>query len=106
MWQEIFEDIDNADFSEIIDLQCHTVVISYKDIPAFRDMFGSQAVERSQRLAPAYKKVAEVNGWEFLNAADYAKASEKDGIHMDAAQHKIFGAVLAQKVKEILEMLV
>ena len=79
---------------------------SYQDVPVFRDMFGSQAVERSQGLASAYQKVAEVNGWEFLNAADYVKASEKDGIHMDAEQHKIFGTVLAQKVKEILEMLV
>lgn len=79
---------------------------SYQDVPVFRDMFGSQAVERSQGLAPAYKKVAEVNGWEFLNAADYAKASTIDGIHMDAVQHKIFGTVLAQKVREILEMLV
>ena len=76
---------------------------SYRDVPVFYDMFGSQAVERSQRLAPAYKKVAEANGWEFLNAAVYTKASTKDGIHMDAVQHKIFGTVLAQKVKEILE---
>ena len=75
---------------------------SYRDIPLFCDMFGSHAVERSQGLAPAYKKIAEANGWEFLNAADYAKASKKDGIHMDAAQHSALGTALAQKVKAIL----
>lgn len=76
---------------------------SYKDDAQFHDMLGEYAVERSMQLAAAYKEVADANGWEFLNAAEYGKASVKDGVHMDAASHEKLGKAFAQKVKEILE---
>lgn len=75
---------------------------SYKNHPLFYDMFGGNAVERSEQLAEAYKEVADANGWEFLNAAEYGKASVKDGVHMDAEYHEALGKAFAQKVKEIL----
>lgn len=75
---------------------------SYKNHPQFHDMFGEDAVARSEALAAAYKEVADINGWEFLNAADYGKAAPADGIHMDAQSHNRLGKALAEKVKQIL----
>lgn len=75
---------------------------SYQDHPLFHDMFGEDAVERSEQLAAAYKEVADANGWEFLNAAEYGKASVKDGVHMEAEYHEKLGKAFAGKVKQIL----
>lgn len=76
---------------------------SYKDDAQFYDMLGEFAVERSMQLADAYKAVADANGWEFLNAAEFGKASPKDGVHMDAQSHERLGKAFAKKVKEMLE---
>lgn len=75
---------------------------SYKDDAQFLDMLGEDAVARSMQLAAAYKEVADAHGWAFLNAADYGKASPKDGVHMDAASHGRLGKALAAKVQELL----
>lgn len=76
---------------------------SYKDDAQFHDMLGEYAVERSMQLADAYKAVADTNGWEFFNAAEYGKASPKDGVHMDAESHQRLGKAFAKKVKQMLE---
>ena len=76
---------------------------SYKDNVVLHDLFGETAVEKSEKLGEAYQEIAEANGWEFLNAADYAVASTIDGVHMEADMHRALGMALAQCVKEILE---
>ena len=38
----------------------------------------------------------------FMNAADYAKASDIDGIHMVQEEHKKLANAFADKIKEIL----
>lgn len=75
---------------------------SYRNVPAFRAMFGEHGVERSQELAEACKAVADANGWEFLDAALYVKASPVDGIHMDAQGQTVLGKAIAAKTKEIM----
>lgn len=75
---------------------------AYKNHPLFYDMFGEDATEKSMQLAEAYKEVADANGWEFFNAAEYGKASCVDGVHMEPAYHEKLGKAFAQKVKEIL----
>ena len=75
---------------------------AYKNHPLFYDMFGEDAVEKSEQLAVAYKEVADANGWEFFNAADYGKASVTDGVHMEPEYHEKLGKAFAKKVKEIL----
>ena len=76
---------------------------SYKNHALFHDMFGEDATERSMALAEAYKDFADANGWEFLNAAEFAKASTVDGVHMAPADHSALGVAVARKVKSILE---
>lgn len=75
---------------------------SYKEDPLFHDMFGEDAVERSKELAEAYEEAAKANGWEFIDAAKYGKASAKDGVHMEPEYHERLGKAFAAKVKEIL----
>lgn len=76
---------------------------SYKNHPLFYDMFGEDATEKSEKLAEAYEEFARANGIEFMNAAEYGKASVRDGVHMEAEYHEILGKAFAKKVKEILE---
>lgn len=75
---------------------------SYKNHAVFHDMFGENAVERSQGFADAYKEVADEIGAHYFNAAEYAKASVKDGLHMEPDSHERLGKALAEKVREIL----
>lgn len=47
-------------------------------------------------------KLADEEDTYFMNAADYAKASEIDGIHMVPEEHKKLANAFADKIKEIL----
>lgn len=75
---------------------------SYKNHTLFHDMFGEEAVERSEKFAEAFADFAREAGVYYLDAAKYGKASPKDGIHMDVESHEKLGKALAEKVKEIL----
>ncbi|MDD3340232.1 MAG: SGNH/GDSL hydrolase family protein [Lachnospiraceae bacterium] len=75
---------------------------SYKEVPLLHDMFREDAVERSEKLAEAYKEFADGEGIYFMDAAQYGKASVRDGVHMEAEYHEKLGLAFAAKVKEIL----
>jgi lysophospholipase L1-like esterase len=69
----------------------------------FADLFGAErAVKISEKLAIEYKRVADLHNVHFLNAADYAKASTLDGLHMNSENHILLANALADKIKEIL----
>jgi lysophospholipase L1-like esterase len=53
-------------------------------------------------LAAAYRTVAASLGCEFFDAASVTSASRIDGIHLDADQHQILGAALADVVGPLL----
>ena len=75
----------------------------YKNHHVFYPMFGKNADERSHGFAAAYRNAAELLGAHFLNAAEFAKASRADGIHMEAEEHGKLGKAVAAKVREILK---
>lgn len=75
---------------------------SYKSHALFHDMFGEDAVERSEGFAEAFREFAQEAGVYYIDAAEYGKPSEKDGIHMEAEYHEKLGKAFAEKVKEIL----
>lgn len=58
-------------------------------------------MEKSKSLAAEYKKVAEKYGCYFLDAADYARADDRDAIHMNAEGHKSLAEAIYNKIKEI-----
>ena len=55
----------------------------------FRDLFPVGHSDRySERLAPLYRDIADRCGCLFLDAAEAAKPSPVDGLHMDAENHE------------------
>ena len=74
----------------------------YKGNAVFHGMFGEDGVARSRALAPVYRRFAEENGLEFMDAAEYAAASPIDGIHMAADDHRRLGCALAARVRAII----
>lgn len=69
----------------------------------FNEMYGFQSIEKSEKLAAALENTAnELNAY-FLDAAIYARASDKDGIHMDAESHKALADAVCGKIKEIFK---
>ena len=75
---------------------------AYREEPFMHGIFGEDADERSKGFAEAYEEMAKEEGIAFINAAQYAKASKRDGIHMEAEEHAKLGKAFAEKVKEIL----
>jgi len=61
------------------------------------------AVEKSRELARYYELAATWAGCEFLNAGDYIRSSDLDGIHFEASEHAKLGQAVAGKVREMLE---
>lgn len=49
-----------------------------------------------------YQNLPDEEDTYFMNAADYAKASDIDGIHMVPEEHKKLANAFADKIKEIL----
>lgn len=76
---------------------------SYRNNSISFSCFGKDADIRSQELAKKYKEIANIHSIHYMNAAEYAKASELDGIHMDAENHKKLGMAFAQKIIEIFK---
>lgn len=54
----------------------------------FKGQFDITAVERSKGFPKEYARVAAEKGVLFFNAAEYAKASDIDGLHMMPEEHR------------------
>lgn len=74
---------------------------SYKNNSISNSCFGKDADIRSRELAKKYKEIANIHSIYYMNAAEYAKASESDGIHMDAENHKKLAMAFVKKIREI-----
>ena len=51
----------------------------------------------SSGLASYYRELADAFGCSFLDAAQFVKTSEVDGIHLDASAQRTLGKVIAEK---------
>ncbi len=65
---------------------------------------GERDVEASQRLAAAYREVADAQQCAFFDAATVATASPIDGVHLDAEQTRAIGAGLVPLVRDLLSI--
>lgn len=63
---------------------------------------GGRSVIESGRLAPLYRKLAAELGHAFFDAGTAARASEVDGVHLDAENTAAIGRALAGPVSDIL----
>ena len=64
-------------------------------LSAYAEMFAG-AAEKSRVLAARYREVAERQRVGFVDAGEFIRASDLDGIHFEADQHAILGRVLAR----------
>lgn len=58
-------------------------------------------LQDSREFAPLFQSVCRKYGVEFLNAADFAQASDVDCVHMGAKSHEALANALKEKVLEI-----
>lgn len=67
------------------------------------DSFGyDNAIKLSKELSDWYRKLSQMYGTEFINAADHVKVSDADGVHMDADNQRKLGKILAEFIKSNL----
>lgn len=72
------------------------------EIEEIKLQFNADSVSNSKRLKKELQEQADLHHCYFLNAAEYAKPSEIDAIHLDHAGHAMLAEAIAVKIKEIL----
>jgi lysophospholipase L1-like esterase len=60
------------------------------------------AEEKSEGFAHQYRRVADKYGCVLLDAGEVVRASDRDGIHLEADEHRKLGKAAAASVKESL----
>jgi lysophospholipase L1-like esterase len=60
------------------------------------------AEEESKGFSRQYRRVAEKYGCRLLDAGEVVRASDRDGIHLEADDHRKLGEAIAASVKESL----
>ncbi len=60
------------------------------------------AIEKSEKFAEEYRRVAADHGCHYLNTSDYIVSSPVDGIHLDRDEHRKLGEAVTNAVKGIL----
>ena len=53
--------------------------------------------------AEEYLRIARLMRCEYINAADFCRASDEDGVHLTAAGHRALARGIADKVREIFK---
>jgi lysophospholipase L1-like esterase len=66
----------------------------------FYGSFSMNSIAVSRELPKWYKKVADEFGCEFLNAAEYAKASEEDSLHFTKEAHLALAEAFAKAIRK------
>ena len=66
----------------------------------FGDHFDDSAITRSKEFPACYKAVADRNGCIFLDAAQAAKPSEEDALHLMPEEHKSLAEAVYTCIKE------
>lgn len=72
------------------------------EIEEIKLQFNAVSVSNSKKLKKDLQEQAALNHCYFLNAAEYAKVSEVDAIHLDLVGHAMLAEAIAVKVREIL----
>jgi lysophospholipase L1-like esterase len=65
-------------------------------------IFGTDAEEKSKKLAPLYRSFCELEKLHFFDASQYCVAAENEGIHLDEENNSFLGAAIATFIKKML----
>ena len=60
--------------------------------------FDARSIEVSEHLAEEYLRIARLMRCGYLNAAEFCRASDEDGVHLTAAGHRALARGVAGKV--------
>jgi lysophospholipase L1-like esterase len=60
------------------------------------------AEEKSKEFSRQYRRVAQKYGCMLLDASEVVRASDRDGLHLEAAEHRKLGEAVAASVKKTL----
>jgi lysophospholipase L1-like esterase len=66
------------------------------------DLMFAGAEEKSKGFSRQYHRVAEKYGCELLDAGEVVRPSDRDGIHLEAEEHRKLGEAVGALVKKIL----
>lgn len=68
----------------------------------FQEIFGDvdECIEKSKKYSGYVKMIAEENNCLWLDSAEFAKASETDGLHYDEKGHENLGKAIAALVQK------
>ena len=69
----------------------------------FADSFSERAIEVSHHLAEEYQKQAEALHCLFLDASQYCKPSEKDGLHLSEDGHQALARAVYNVIRNFFE---
>ena len=75
-------------------------LIKKNDDPAF---LYAKASEESRKFAPYYRDLAKEYDVDYLDAGEYATASDIDFIHLTIESHLALGKAIAEKLKEMFQ---
>lgn len=90
---------DNTKFLVVSPILLRDNLLSHS---IFSELYSKESIEKSKRFASCLSAMAQQEGAYFMNAADFASASEIDGIHMESAEHEKLAAAMENKIEEIL----
>lgn len=76
---------------------------NYRTASDTYEEFKERAFEESNRLAPFFKEQADAFGCYYLDAGEYARASEIDCMHLSPKGHKALADAISKKIKDIFE---
>ena len=69
------------------------------------DSFGFENAHKvSSGLAKWYKETADMYGCAFMNADDYVKTSDIDGVHLDPEEQRKLGRAVAEYIKNEIRL--
>lgn len=66
------------------------------------DVFDEDSPNRVEQLAPIYKRIADTYGCGFLDAADAAKVSETDSVHIGIEEHRKLAEAIEREIRKLV----
>lgn len=103
---KVIRDKDMWDRFPVPKLLVVSPVLICKELLIYGDVFGGfdeKSVKESERMAEKMSEVCAKYSVDFMNAADYAKASPMDNIHIDEENHGKLAVAIFEKLSDMIK---
>lgn len=61
-----------------------------------------EMIDKSKALAPAYKRIADMYGCEYIDLGQITETAPYEGVHLTAESHALIADAFEKKIREIL----